>query len=251
MADLFVARRKSNLDAFDGLNFCVIGGTVEPENPSENTIWVNTDVAITNLSSMNVSSNKPSSPLEGEVWIGTADNSPIKMNILKNGNIILCPVIAYQYVNETWNKLDAKIYQNGVWTTLWDGTLYSYGDQYVAVTGGWGLANISSSHTAGTTGAFNTDHIYATNVTGGSYGAYMKNAIDLTKYTTLHVTCTGGTFRMAVAKDMPYPLASFAKTTIMSAGTDRTMDISTLSGLYKIGVSNESSGSNFYKIWLT
>jgi hypothetical protein len=72
----------------------------------------------------------------------------------------------------------------------------------------------------------------------------------LTKYKTLHVYATGGSFRISVAKDMPYPLASFAATGVYSAGTDRMLDISRLNGLYKIGVSNEASGSAFYKIWM-
>ena len=33
---------------FVGLNFEIVGGTTQPSNPKENTIWVNTDQEITN-----------------------------------------------------------------------------------------------------------------------------------------------------------------------------------------------------------
>ena len=29
-----------------GLNFKIVGGTTEPTNPKENTVWINTDVDI-------------------------------------------------------------------------------------------------------------------------------------------------------------------------------------------------------------
>lgn len=37
----------ASISAGDGLNFEVVGGTTQPANPKENTIWINTDVEIT------------------------------------------------------------------------------------------------------------------------------------------------------------------------------------------------------------
>lgn len=43
MSDCFIIRRGGGA----GLNFKVVGGTTQPTNPKENTIWINTDAEIT------------------------------------------------------------------------------------------------------------------------------------------------------------------------------------------------------------
>ena len=52
-----------------GLNFKVVGGTTQPTNPTENTIWVNTSVSITDWV---FSATEPTTPVEGMVWIPPA-----------------------------------------------------------------------------------------------------------------------------------------------------------------------------------
>ena len=53
------------LCAETGLNFEIVGGTAEPSNPEENTIWVNTD---TNITGWEFSANEPYS---GELELDT------------------------------------------------------------------------------------------------------------------------------------------------------------------------------------
>ena len=47
-----------------------------------------------------------------------------------------------------WNRQkNCKIYQNGVWTDLWDGYYFREGEQYAGVTGGWTSTGWNNSGT--------------------------------------------------------------------------------------------------------
>lgn len=61
--DLFITRRGGGSGG--GLNFTVVGGTIRPANPAENTIWVNTEQEITGWT---VSSKDPKSAVTGELY---------------------------------------------------------------------------------------------------------------------------------------------------------------------------------------
>ena len=98
-----------------GLNFKVVGGTSQPTNPKENTIWVNTDTAI---SSWTFSTTKPESHVEGMVWIPTGISSSTPINALKKNGIEVNPVSAKQYVSGVWVSKNGKIYKNGKWKSL-------------------------------------------------------------------------------------------------------------------------------------
>lgn len=104
-----------------GLNFIVVGGTSEPSNPKENTIWVNTDTQITNWE---FSPTEPTGA-EGMVWIQTGTSSSKPFNALKKNNITICPMSAKQYIGGTWVSKTIEIYQGGVWCSF---VLYVYKD---------------------------------------------------------------------------------------------------------------------------
>jgi len=110
--DAFITRRGSGGAA---LNFEVVGGTVQPENPKENTIWVNTDREITGWS---FSAEEPAEPAEGMVWIKTATSSFAGFNALKKNSISILPIYAAQYTGQAWENVPAVIYQNMEWTEL-------------------------------------------------------------------------------------------------------------------------------------
>lgn len=118
------------------LNFKVVGGTTRPANPSENTIWVNTDQEIT---SWVFSANEPENPESGMVWISTGSSSIVAFNALKKNGIYVYPISAKQYIaggstsilgeallgemvlgsttstDSQWVDKTAKTYKNGVW----------------------------------------------------------------------------------------------------------------------------------------
>lgn len=95
-----------------GLNFSVVGGAIQPVNPKENTIWVNTE---TEISGWVFSATEPKSPVEGTVWISTGTSSTVEFNALKKNGIQVYPISAKQYISGAWSEKTAKSYQGGVW----------------------------------------------------------------------------------------------------------------------------------------
>lgn len=96
------------------LTFDVVGGTTTPTNPQENTIWVNTNVAITAYSFKAT----PPGVAEGRVWIQTGNSSNVMFDALKTNWLFVYPISAKQYVGGAWVFKPAKIYQSGSWHDL-------------------------------------------------------------------------------------------------------------------------------------
>lgn len=115
------------------LNFKVVGGTAEPANPKENTIWVNTDAEITGWA---FAAGEPNDPVHGSVWIKTGNASPAAFNALKKNALFVYPNSAMQWDGSAWVKKETLVYKNGEWLDMkvW---LLQGGNQYADVTGGW------------------------------------------------------------------------------------------------------------------
>lgn len=96
-----------------GLNFKVVGGSAQPENPKENTIWVNTDRPITSWA---FSTDAPGSPADGMVWIKTGFGSATPFNALKKNEVQVCPFSTQQYLDGAWADKTAMIYADGIWS---------------------------------------------------------------------------------------------------------------------------------------
>ena len=96
----------------DALNFKVVGGTEQPENPKENTIWVNTG---TEISGWVFSPEEPVEPSGGLVWIGLGTASPAPFNALKKGGLYCFPTSCGQYVGGAWANKDAFLFAGGEW----------------------------------------------------------------------------------------------------------------------------------------
>ena len=109
MSEVFITRRGGA-----GLNFKVVGGTVQPTSPGENTIWVNTAVAIP---SYVFSAAAPSAPVEGMVWLFTELPAAATISIAK-GAVLLPVASAFQSVSGSWVRKSAQIYQSGAWVDL-------------------------------------------------------------------------------------------------------------------------------------
>lgn len=121
--------------AYGGLggdNFKVIGSTVEPTSPTENTIWVETD---TTISSFIFSVYRPNTVSEGMVWFKTSSRSSVSFNAIVNNYLEVNPVMCQQYINDEWVMKDTKTYQNGEWIG-WSTHLYYLGEVNTALTGG-------------------------------------------------------------------------------------------------------------------
>lgn len=95
------------------LNFDVIGSKVQPINPEENTIWVETDIEI---SSWTFDSQEPKNPIPNMVWIKTGASSSIDFNALQENSIQIYLIGIYQYIDGEWVRKPTMVYQNGEWT---------------------------------------------------------------------------------------------------------------------------------------
>lgn len=152
--DVMITRRGGGV----GLNFKIVGGTTQPSSPKENTIWVSTDMEITEWS---LSTDKPSAPVEGMVWIRTDPDGLFSFNALQENELNVRIVYAMQYTG-SWDVKQSSVYQNEKWTAL-SVYLYNRGDLCEDVTGGWTNPNVPPSGER-VYPVFNSDHMkmYAT-----------------------------------------------------------------------------------------
>lgn len=96
-----------------GLNFKIVGGTSEPSNPKENTIWVITDVPITSWIFSPTQPEPPADGKDGPVWFLTGTSSGVAFNALRKNAIEVHPSSAKQYIGGEWVSVEAQSYQNG------------------------------------------------------------------------------------------------------------------------------------------
>lgn len=108
------------------LNYEVVGGTTAPTNPKENTIWINTDVAI---GEHQFSYTQPTTRIDGstlqagDIWLQTAETTKYNFNALKKNELYLHVKNIYQLINGGWQEAVASIYQNGAWTKFFYDTV--------------------------------------------------------------------------------------------------------------------------------
>ena len=171
-----------------GLNFEVVGGITEPTNPKENTIWVNTDVEITRWY---FSIEQPDNAINGMVWIETDDYSDNPFNAIIGNGLRVYPIFAKQYRNNSWQTMDAQIFQNNNWNSFWNGELFVSGNQYISITGGWDATGWTVPYgSARSAQSINSNGITITNngVEDVLFGVFSGNKIDLRKFNTIVVT---------------------------------------------------------------
>lgn len=178
----------------DPLNFKVVGGAVQPSDPKENTIWVNTGTAVTGWT---FSATAPGSPTAGMVWFAVGAESAAAFNALKKNGITVYPLAAKQYINGAWVDRTAKAYQKGAWVAWWDGGLYVSGDTYSTITGGWGVtsngvnANYPNTGSAPTV-TYGGSYVRITQAASKSGLWHTKNKVSLAGRTKLSVSLSNG-----------------------------------------------------------
>lgn len=245
-----------------GLNFTVVGGTSQPVNPKENTIWVNTE---TEISGWAFSATEPGSPVEGMVWIYTGKSSTVEFNALKKNGIQVYPISAKQYVGGAWVDVTAKSYQGSEWVDWFSGTyIYKNGDQCTDITGGFTTIPRTGDYWDGNPQvSYNTDHIAFSGSHGSSYASYTStvNMIDLTNINTVVINVasfTGGSYthgRIAATKTRDsqnsiHGTAAALKQFEITDTGEIELDVSSLSGGYYIafGASFQSNDVGTLKV---
>ena len=114
------------------LELTIEGGTTQPTNPKENTIWVNTDV---DLGLTYLAPNAPTNPQVGDVWVNTtnkynSNGTNASTNLIRvndNPYLEINVINISQWDGSAWvTRENSAIYANGAWTSmaLW---IYNYG----------------------------------------------------------------------------------------------------------------------------
>lgn len=214
-----------------GLNLEIVGGTAQPENPKENTIWVNTD---TEISGWCFSAEAPTSPAAGLVWIETGTADQAKINVLKENAIELELTEAKQYIGGAWVNKKASLYSGGQWTSLWSGWLFQnllWYSGYVHRHGGSASCNLST-----------TGYYMYTSTVNDSY-CYYGIKINLTGMNFLKARFTGaggsyvGMFVSAGSSPNYLALYNGSGTAAWKRGCtngDNLLNVASLSGEYYV-----------------
>lgn len=224
------------------LNFKVIGGTSAPPNPTNNTIWVNTDATIT---SYVFSPTTPTSPTAGMVWIVTLDSGSVSLNTLKKNNITVYPSTCYQYISSAWTVKTAKIYQ-GSWKPL---------DFLVDLnTGNWTILPAATYGHAFTYADGVLTFAASKGATNSwvSAGRYCNEKVNLSNYNTmtidLVVTHSGaGNIKFGVTNNVNIGDLGAGQASVTLSGNftgTKTIDVSALSGEHYVAM-NIYLGDNF------
>lgn len=234
------------------LNFSVVGGLTQPNNPKENTIWIKTEV---HFSDWTLSFEKPSNPENGMVWIAISTRGRNVFNALKKNGIAISPMSAKQRVNGAWESREAQIYINGEWRDFVQYLVKAgvpifplelMGKSYsLSYQGEWSSANSTPGD------GFIT-------VAGASYGygiAYVAD-VDLTAFATLSIE---GNFKRSGAmvklivwdKLGTYIMDNVVRTVELPAGAGKvSLDVSGLTGAHVVGISStamdEQQIANFW-----
>mgnify|MGYP002512313983 CR=1 FL=1 len=95
-----------------GLNFRVVGGETQPNDPKENDIWVITPVKIP---AYYLQAEQPEEMDEGDVWISTGAASSVAFNAAKKGTVMLYPLAVKQMVGGVLVNRAAEIRRDGEW----------------------------------------------------------------------------------------------------------------------------------------
>ena len=244
MGEAFIIKRGNVLN--DDIDLTIVGSTTQPSNPTENTIWVNTDTPINGYA---FSATEPENPVESMVWFEINTNSSAAMNINKENMVMLYPSSCSQYINGAWVTKDVQAFLNGKWINLRT-YFYNKGDECIDLTGSWlarGVLANSSGQGSKVTPTITKEASYMNIVFGTKqYGVgivYTTNKIDLTEFSSLCVkgefVSTKGT-RVSIALFQSIPThqgqaVAKAQFPVDIVGTmSKTLDVSEMSGEYYI-----------------
>ena len=225
------------------LNFSVNAYASDSELPSEeneNAIAVITNAEMT---SWTFSATEPEAPIDGTVWFITGKSSNSAFNALASNELTVYPLGARQYINGSWEKVPAKIFQEGSWVD-WAVYLFSYGETFDSVSGGW--SNVSG------------DHLVA-NYNGAMSQSGTTSALK--EYSTLHFTYKitnahgsgNGNVQLVIKSPSNTELASWSTPTNGLTSTEVCMDsldISSITSECYITFAGWYGTAEFYELWL-
>lgn len=232
------------------LNFKVVGGTSRPSSPGENTVWVNTDTAV---SSWVLSPVEPEAA-EGLVWISMGFASAAAFNALKKNGIMIYPIAAKQYVDGAWANKAAEIYREEAWVSFSTEALYLYqpGDQDSFTT--QAISETGAAQSVAPTVTYGSESVVILPARSTSSTAYRGGVvrtvdkIDLSSYSTLTLEGTiegigTGTGKLSIWSEMgsAQNVNRVKYAALVNGSAPITIDVSDLEGSYYIGLGFDST----------
>lgn len=252
------------VDVIDGLtttterpfNFEIVGGTTEPVNPADNTIWINTGVTI---GEWQLAYSEPATRTDGnklaagDVWLLLSTKSNVSISLSRKFYIQACIIGAYQWDGSVWIPCEFAGYVDGEWKT----TVLLYYSPTDGVYGGdWLFSRSDTSNK--TTERIN---VYADHDPIDISIAIGLTPIDVTNLTTVYINISAFA-RSSDSATRNYVGLTDNRTDVTTDGlfyikSDPienaqlvSLDVSTMTGLYypKIQAYNhsETSGTKSY-----
>lgn len=233
-----------------GLNLKVVGGTTQPANPQENTIWVNTTTGITGYV---LSPTRPENGTDGLVWLKTADTG-VEINVGRKNAVLLHLASGMLHSGGKWLNINAFVYANNVWTQFAQEGLMIFNreeEEYDAI-----IAKLKNSSEEGQYLKKSDVNPYIRfSLWYGSKierGYYCIAPVDVTNFSVLEVVGYSNTDKMTA-----FGLSTAAGTKLDAAKqtftTDESVnkvDISNLTGEFYIGFSlkrvNDSTSAEIF-----
>lgn len=218
------------------------------------------EIAVITKTPMNkyiISMNEPNQQQEGNIWVKTVQIGGKQLNVVEPNYLIINIGEIYQYISNVWVKKVAYIYQNNEWSTF-SQYLYSPGNIYSDLTGGWSSSGYRQSSGSPSGGAGITDnYMYCTGVYATYEGCIgTAYAIDLTNYSTLYfdaecTTTTNAVCRIVSNKNNFNSYTVASKSLDSNARKTYSIDISSINASRYIlfTSSNESGTTKIYNVW--
>jgi hypothetical protein len=226
------------------LNYRIAWGTVAPEKPRENTIWVNTSTAITD----HVFSVDEPERAEGRIWILVGLSGDASFNALRKNTIMIAPLAAKQCIGGTWVEKTAMSYIGGAWKD-WFSYLYAPGDMT-----GWTAAGKhfqDAYYKVAPTVVFGEEAMTITGSDHAGYAAggmvYKDSPVNLTDATTLKFTGDTVSAGSSSAKSLIFgvwsaigdaytdALVAYLDLSDGSTSGEHSLSVAELSGEYYVG----------------
>lgn len=164
-----------------GFGLQIVEGLVRPKNPTQGMVWAKTEHKVTYY---DLSATKPENPVEGTLWVTIGDSGKRKIvSPVSKEWVIVYPLSAEQYVNDTWERIATYSYQDGEWVD-WITYIYATGDDGNALY----VYKPSGSYAGQISTVFDSDGVSLKNTnSSGTYGVRIatNDKIDFTNYSKL------------------------------------------------------------------
>lgn len=250
---------KTNSSTGVKINMTVVGGSVKPGSPEENTVWIDTAVTLTKWTAQY---DEPADPVEGQAWVILDGYSSAGFSPIPDEKVMIYPISAKVYTSSAWVRCGGEVYTNGSWHPM---RVYYYdaGNESSAITGGWMASSRKGQTNPGSPGTEGTDYTFTKNASNMEVtaktnytraGMYTTNKVDLTHISTLHfkakrtgiIGSTSGGAWVGVLTSSPETTALdsgiYAAITASEMET-LTLDVSEVTGEYYIRAGARRAGN--------